>query len=307
MFILTAHNSVVAVNAASDLVQVVWSKEQQSNLVRIQDAGDDTVFDAGPMRGFRIVHAGNYVRFVKDGCFLCAEPGHPHLIANRKKADGWETFTLVSEEHDPQYIPGLDDSASNQVARFGKQVSKLIADNKPVKLHFGCGTFPREGFLNLDIDVMAPDFAKCRPHEYFIFRYTDMRWGIPDNCVDYIFHEDFIEHLTQLQQIQFLAEAYRVLRPGCYHRVNTPNIIACMRRFSTFKNGYDGVYTGEQQWGHISIFSPASLKEIAELIGYKEVVFTTKNHGVSPFAVSDFRPFADRDEIVGNIYADLQK
>jgi hypothetical protein len=61
------------------------------------------------------------------------------------------------------------------------------------------------------------------------------------------------------------------------------------------------------QWGHKSILSPASLKELAELVGYREVVFTTKNRGVSSFAVPDFRPAVDRDPIVGNIFADLQK
>ena len=46
---------------------------------------------------------------------------------------------------------------------------------------------------------------------------------------------------------------------------------------------------------------------MAELIGYKEVVFTTKNHGVSSHAVKDARPGRDRDPILGNIYADLLK
>lgn len=59
--------------------------------------------------------------------------------------------------------------------------------------------------------------------------------------------------------------------------------------------------------GHVSIFSPTSLKEIAELIGYKAVVFTTKDHGVSPHAVRDARPKQDRDLILGNIHADLLK
>jgi hypothetical protein len=194
-----------------------------------------------------------------------------------------------------------------EIARFRTTIATLIAEKRPIKIYCGCGTVPRPGFLNLDIAVLAPSFALTHPDEYFIFPFADMPWGIPDDCVDYIFHEDFIEHITQLQQIQFLAEALRVLKPGCYHRVNTPNIITAMKTYSNFKDGFRGVYTGELQWGHVSIFSPTSLKEIAELIGYREVIFTTKNHGVSPFAGHDCRPGADRDDIVGNIYADLQK
>ncbi len=57
----------------------------------------------------------------------------------------------------------------------------------------------------------------------------------------------------------------------------------------------------------MAIFTHFSLKEIAELVGYSEVIFTTKNHGVSPFSENDIRPLSDRDDLVGNIYADLRK
>jgi len=50
-----------------------------------------------------------------------------------------------------------------------------------------------------------------------------------------------------------------------------------------------------------------SLKEMAEMVGYRAVVFTTRNCGVSPHAVPDIRPLDDRDPITGNIYADLLK
>jgi hypothetical protein len=61
------------------------------------------------------------------------------------------------------------------------------------------------------------------------------------------------------------------------------------------------------QWGHVALFSQMALKEIAEMVGYSHVVFTTRSHGVSPFAVEDTRPWTDRDAILGNIYADLRK
>jgi Domain of unknown function (DUF4422)/Glycosyltransferase 61/Methyltransferase domain len=219
--------------------------------------------------------------------------------------DANEISAQVSE--DDLRGPPRRRSPVEEIARFQKKVSDLIGDNKPLKIYCGCGEVPRIGFLNLDIKEWAPDFMSINPDEYFIFPFADMAWGIADNCVDYIFDEDFIEHITQLQQIQFLAESLRVLKPGGYHRVSTPSIIASMKRFSNFRDGYSGVYTGELQWDHISLFSHFSLKEIAELIGYREVIFTTKNHSVSPFAQDDTRPGHDRDEVVGNIFADLQK
>jgi hypothetical protein len=204
-------------------------------------------------------------------------------------------------------FPGYKPSPADEILRLNKRIAELIAQKVPVKFFFGCGPVPRIGFLNFDINIVASDFMASHPDDYFIFPYADMSWGIPDCCVDYIFHEDFIEHITQLQQIQFLAEALRVLKPGCFHRVNTPNIISSMKTHSNFKEGFEGVYTGELRWKHIAIFSPTSLKEIAELVGYRAVFFTTRNHGSSPFAERDFRPGPDRNAIDGNIFADLLK
>ena len=57
---------------------------------------------------------------------------------------------------------------------------------------------------------------------------------------------------------------------------------------------------------HFDFFA-RSLKEAAELVGYREIVFTTRHHGISPYAERNVRPGSDRDEIFGNIYADLLK
>jgi hypothetical protein len=214
---------------------------------------------------------------------------------------------VLLETAEASSLSSFGKSHDQEISKFNQKIASLTIKKDPIKLQFGCGLQPRPGFLNLDLRVLAPAFAINYPDQYFIFPYADMPWGIPDNCVDYIFHEDFIEHITQLQQIQFLSEALRVLKPGCYHRVNTPNLITAMKKHSKFKEGFAGVYTGESSWGHISIFSPNYLKEIAELVGYSDVVFTTKNHGVSPFAEYDLRPGPDRDDILGNIYADLRK
>ena len=307
MFILTSHNKLIAVNQQSELVQTEKIGEPGTKLVTVPFVTENRAFDDGPLANFKIIRSDTGVNFVKNGQFLSAEPHNRSLLANRRSAREWETFTLIPVDQDLETVLAFNRSIPSEIERFRKKVERLIALGQPVKIYCGCGPIPREGFLNLDITVMARGFAIEHSDDYFIFPYADMAWGIDANTVDYIFHEDFIEHISQLQQIQFLAESLRVLKPGCYHRVNTPNIIAAMKRHSDFSQGYEGVYKGETQWGHICIFSPASLKEMAELVGYREVVFTTKSHGVSPYAENDVRPVYDRDQITGNIYADLQK
>ncbi|MFC1605623.1 hypothetical protein ACFL33_02020 [Pseudomonadota bacterium] len=294
MYIKTAHGTFLAIDRESRLVHERVESEDASCLVMMEDVGKDGDIQSGPLCGYTAIHAAHGVSFVKDGHFLCAEPNNRRLAVDRKEPEEWETFQL-------QPI------AIEEVVRFRKVVNELIEEQKPVKIHCGCGPTPRNGFLNLDIFRHRFDNSTIPPDEYFIFPFADQAWNIPDNCVDYIYHEDFIEHISQLQQIQFLAESFRVLKAESYHRVNTPDLIASMKRHSNFEKGFKGVYTGELQWGHIALFSKMSLKEMAELVGYRDVVFTTKSHGVSKYAVPDTRPWDDRDEILGNIYVDLRK
>lgn len=192
---------------------------------------------------------------------------------------------------------------------FADRVLEVARSGQPVKIQVGFGMSPLPGFLNLDVRALLPESdARFPGAEVFYFPYADQPWPIPNNCVDYVFHEDFIEHISQKQQVCFLAETLRVLKPGCWHRVNTPCLNATMKRHSDFSAGMKGVYVGEwDKWNHISLFTRHSLEEMARLVGYREVVFNLKNMGVSPHRAREIRPFDDRDPILGNIFADLLK
>ncbi len=200
-------------------------------------------------------------------------------------------------------------SVEQEMQAFSNRVFNLIHTGQPVRIYTGCGTSPAAGFINIDIaPMLRPEDTRFDDREYFFFPFADVPWPIPDNCVDHIFNEDFIEHLNQKQQFCFLAETLRVLKPGCWHRVSTPCLIQSMRRHSHFQAGLRGVYTGEwDQWGHQVLFTHRSLEETAKLTGYREVLFNQKNQGVSPFRGTDNRPWDDRDALFGNIYADLMK
>jgi len=268
-YLMTAHQQFVGRDEAGALVQTRYVDDIKDRLVILPDFYDLVLKD-GPLKGFCMLRSGeNSVSFSKDGLFLCAEPFRPDLVHNRVEIGPWEKFLIVREEVLSSQVAHFNESPEQEIARFSKTVSRHIEHQDPVKLYLGCGPVPRPGFLNLDIFAHAPEFVVSNPDEYFIFPYAD--------------------------------------RPGQYHRINTPNLLTAMKENSDFSKGFVGVYTGELRWGHVSLFSPASLKEMAEMVGYREVVFTTKNHGVSAFSEADFRPGSDRDDIFGNIYADLLK
>ena len=196
-----------------------------------------------------------------------------------------------------------------EMRAFASRVMELVQSGQPVRIYTGCGTNPAAGFINIDIaPMLPPEDTRFDDREYFFFPFADTPWPIPDACVDYIFNEDFIEHLNQKQQFRFLAESLRVLKPGSWHRISTPCLIQAMRRHSRFQAGMRGVYTGEWDlWGHQVLFTRHSLEEIAELTGYSAVMFNQKNQGISRFRGTDTRPWDDRDGLFGNIYADLLK
>ncbi len=133
--------------------------------------------------------------------------------------------------------------------------------------------------------------------DLYVVDFTEGPLPLPDNSVDLIFHEDFIEHINQRDAVLFLAETLRVLKPGGVHRINTPELLGSMRRYSDFKKGYVGVYVGE--WDrhiHLNVFTRQYLEEMARMVGYREVVFNGKNKSVAPGMPKDFRPDESREE-----------
>ncbi len=98
---------------------------------------------------------------------------------------------------------------------FGKVQFYLSRKDQPLKLHIGCGRNYKESWINIDFD---PATRKDILH--------DLSKGIPfpDNSVDFIYNEHFIEHLSYKDGFAFMNEAYRVLKPGGVLRIACPDL-----------------------------------------------------------------------------------
>ncbi|MCW2673557.1 MAG: Methyltransferase type 11 [Frankiales bacterium] len=304
MFVMTHHGTLLG-RDEDCFVQVPTPDDPRVISIDVEDLPREGSVRRGPLRGIEVVHSGFGVAFLLNGRYVCAEGDRLAVRADRVDAAEWETYSLVTDEQFAAYTLSLADPVW-EMERLRRRVEALTAEGSPVKIYPGCGHVPRLEFLNIDIACMQPAFMVLHPENYYIFPFV-CHWEIPDASVDYVFHEDFLEHVTQLMQWQFLAEMWRVLKPGSWHRVNTPSLLWTMKSRSEFARGYDGVYTGELQWDHIALLSHGHLKEVAEAIGYREIVFTTHSQGVSPLREADSRPGPDRDRVIGNIYADLLK
>lgn len=82
-----------------------------------------------------------------------------------------------------------------------------------VRLHVGAGRERLEGWVNLDVQKL--------PGVDLVADVTD---GLDFEECEAIYAEHFLEHLRIDDAIDFLAECHRVLAPGGWLRLSTPNL-----------------------------------------------------------------------------------
>jgi Methyltransferase domain len=210
----------------------------------------------------------------------------------------------------------------HSVERFRAAAARAMESGEKIKLHFGAGPRVLKGWFNIDLeycddpryvnglgDKYPPDTRGGR-EAFYPFDVTTMPLPLPSGCVDVVFHEDFIEHLTQRDQFLFLAETRRVMKAGAVQRVNTPNLAHSMRVNSKFDEGFTGVFVHEwNHHGHLNVLTPPTLEEMARLVGYSQVIFTGRDGSRSPEIPPEFRPGPGPNDrgAEGNLFADLIK
>ena len=116
---------------------------------------------------------------------------------------------------------GLRFSLRNVVSEFriywfhqkGVLRAQSLRADKDLKLHFGCGSNIKEGYINIDLNNEV-DLS------------LDLRERLPfltDSC-SMIYSEHFLEHLGYPDEAMFfLRECYRILRPGGIFSVGVPD------------------------------------------------------------------------------------
>lgn len=97
-------------------------------------------------------------------------------------------------------------------------IKKRIRNKEVIRLNLGCGTDYKEGWINIDNNS---DFNITK---------LDLNWDLsrglpfPENSVDFIFNEHFLEHLSVEQGKVFLKSCLKVLKPGGVIRIAMPDL-----------------------------------------------------------------------------------
>ncbi|MDB5150380.1 MAG: Methyltransferase type 11 [Mucilaginibacter sp.] len=98
--------------------------------------------------------------------------------------------------------------------RTKKSFVKYLNSHDVFKLQLGAGLNALHGWFNTDY------FA--RPAIFFLN--VTKKFPFPDNTFELIFSEHHIEHITYQEAQIMLAEAYRVMKPGGYIKITTPDL-----------------------------------------------------------------------------------
>ncbi|GAB3993190.1 hypothetical protein GCM10028807_27830 [Spirosoma daeguense] len=205
--------------------------------------------------------------------------------------------------------------------KFANQTDEgfFIPTKGLTKIQYGCGTKLLKQWVNVDslpVELLAawrknqlPD-SDQNPVELFSYHALDLtsRQPFADNSFDYGFCEDFIEHLTQADSINFLSECYRVLKPGGVLRMSFPGLEGVLKNHyfkpTSYKSASEAKQDCYDQWEHIHFYSREELRLVATHLGYSNVAFTT--YGVSQHSeLNGLETRANQDKV--NTYVELQK
>lgn len=167
-----------------------------------------------------------------------------------------------------------------------------------IRLHIGCGPRILEGWTNIDLSFASTDTVDGNSDSMTTCVVSDVTKGLPyeDATVACIYSEDFIEHLNQKEQVNFLAECYRVLVHGGYCRVTAPDLNYTLAHFD-LANVWDH--------GHKSIPTARYLSDIARHVGLMPFINCCNGSRCAEMP-EDLRPHPPRPGY-GNLFFDLLK
>ena len=113
----------------------------------------------------------------------------------------------------------------------------LLGDLGLRGLHVGCGPNVSRGWLNTDRNVFADADGTVSPlarivrdvsgedrDRYFMSHDALDPYPFEDGAFDFAYSEHFIEHIPRDAAIGWLREIHRLLRPGGFVRLSTPNL-----------------------------------------------------------------------------------
>jgi predicted SAM-dependent methyltransferase len=161
--------------------------------------------------------------------------------------------------------------------KFFKKTSKFKIKNTPILLDIGAGEDQLEGWTHVD-------FFRNRIRKYWKGKSnsqnaeieTDLRYPLncPSNSIDGVYSGHTLEHLYPNHAYGLLAEIFRILKPGCWLRINVPDLKRAVDHYNGdiqlegYKYKAEAIGHLTQNWGHNSVWDAELLLNALKLQGF---------------------------------------
>lgn len=182
----------------------------------------------------------------------------------------------------------------------GQKVRRLAVSDRPIRLHLGCGTVYKPGWVNVDVArpgqtlVARARFGTDAGHHRL--SQTDLIWdlrrGIPfqDGTVTAIFTEHLLEHLSFGAGLALLGNCYRALQRGSILRIGVPDLERLVRSYLNQDRLIDECYPGRPtravalnepfyRFGHQAMYDFETLSLACRDAGFSSVDRSSFGHG----------------------------
>jgi predicted SAM-dependent methyltransferase len=107
-----------------------------------------------------------------------------------------------------------------------------LRDRKELKVHLGCGSDIRPGWVNIDLRLWDAPHLSHQPSGAICLNY-DLRRVLPlsDASCGLIYSSHFFEHLEYDDGVRLMKDCYRVLRAGGVFRAALPDFRSVFEAF----------------------------------------------------------------------------
>lgn len=181
------------------------------------------------------------------------------------------------------------------VLRRRRVIAEYLRTHRVRKLQIGAGFNVLDGWLNIDRD---PEMSRV------IYMDAAARLPFPDRCLDYIFSEHLVEHLSHADGLHMLRDSFRMLKPGGKIRLVTPNLEFYLGLFAKSRSDLQERYLSwatraylphmevrhpvfllnhhMRYWGHQFLYDRETLRRSVSDAGFADLTFHGANETDEP-------------------------
>jgi 2-polyprenyl-3-methyl-5-hydroxy-6-metoxy-1,4-benzoquinol methylase len=175
---------------------------------------------------------------------------------------------IVGKQTEGQSSSTIKDMAMRALASLGEKRFDIMAD-----IGAGRGELTDRIAPHANKILMLDDYEEANRPKNADFVKADLNdfWNVPDNSVDVVFSLEVIEHIENPRH--FMREIKRIMKPGGYGFVSTPNNLNFFSRLNFFLKHEHRFFKDFSYPAHISVLTTIDFRRILNENGLEFVDF----------------------------------